>query len=399
MAWLDNYRKAKFRNVSFFVPSAENSGGRRGAIFEFPNRDIPYVEDMGRKARRHTVDAIIVGDNYMSIRNDLINALEKKGSGKLVHPYIGTLDVLCIDYTFSERVEEGRMVKFSMNFVETGLLKFPETIIDTTGDVAAKKLSALQQAKLNYTNRMLALQRARRPVYTQYDNLVNTVEFAIELLEDAKGTVSDASSYRRELTNLFDNLRTALLNNDNFADSLSDLMTFGTNEDDDFPVDAENARNQIDEMKVMFDFMPTETLGATGVEAPSTIFQDFFQTLAVINALGLMSILEYDSVNEAREIRNVIYTKLDELLIATSDDELYTTLYDLQTAVTRDLNRRATSLPVLAEWVSNISLPAIVISHELYGSIDEEQDIIDRNNVSHPLFVPGGVPIEVKISV
>jgi prophage DNA circulation protein len=396
MAWLDNYRQAKFRGISFFVPTAESSGGRRGAVYEFPKKDTPYVEDMGRKVRRFNVEAIIVGDDYMVTRNQLINALEKEGPGKLVHPYLGTLDVFCMDYSFRETSREGRMVSFNMVFTEAGLLKFPNEIIDTTGDAALKKTTALQAAKLNYTNRMLDLKRRRRPIATQYDAMVDTVEFGLEVLDDAKKTVSSSSAYKRDLINLVDDVRSAIFDDDFLSQSILDLMTFGTNEDDEFSADETNAKAQYEEMKQMFELAPTETLTE---DDPSLIFTDFYQINAVINAMGLMTIIDYDSVEESQEIREVVYAKLEELMVATDDDDLYVALYNLQTSVTRDLEVRAATLPRLAEYVPNVSLPAIVIAHELYGNIDEEQDLIDRNRIAHPSFVPGGQPIEVRILV
>jgi prophage DNA circulation protein len=94
-----------------------------------------------------------------------------------------------------------------------------------------------------------------------------------------------------------------------------------------------------------------------------------------------------------------VYIKLEELILNVIDDDLYFSLYDLQTAVTRDLNERAAELPRLAELTLNNSLPALVVSHDLYGNISQEQDIVDRNNVAHPSFVPGGIPIEVLTDV
>lgn len=394
MAWLDNYRQARYRGIPFFVPSTESGGGRRGATFEFPKRDTPYVEDMGRKVRRFNLDAIIVGDDYMQIRDQLIRALEKKGTGKLVHPYLGSLDVFCNDYSFKESSTEGRMVSFSISFTESGLLEFPNVSIDTTVNTALKKTSALQQAKLNYMNRMLELKRDRRPIVAQWDLMKDTVEFGLEVLNNAKKTVSSVSSYKRDLLNLADNVGSAIFDDDFLSQSILDLMTFGTNEDDEFAVDESNAKDQLDEIQGMSNFVPTETISEND---PSLIFADFYRINSVINSLGLMTIIEYDSVDEAQEIRQVVYEQLNEILINLDDDDLYTSLYDLQTAVTQDFDTRVDLLPRLTEYVPIVSLPALVIAHEIYGNIDEEQDLIDRNKIANPNFVPGSQAIEVRI--
>ena len=93
----------------------------------------------------------------------------------------------------------------------------------------------------------------------------------------------------------------------------------------------------------------------------------------------------------------IVYEKVEELLLSTEDDDFYTALYNLQTSVSRDIDERSRQLARLASYTLNASLPAIVVTHDLYGNINEESEIIARNKISHPLFVPGGIPIEVKI--
>ncbi len=41
------------------------------------------------------------------------------------------------------------------------------------------------------------------------------------------------------------------------------------------------------------------------------------------------------------------------------------------------------------------TLPSLVLAQELYGSVDQEADIIARNSISNPLLVIGGTALEV----
>lgn len=391
MGWLKDYRQANFRGIEFFVPTSNTSGGRRTAIFEFPKLDIPYVEDMGRKARTFTVDALIIGEDYMTVQKKLIQALEKPGKGKLIHPYQGSLDVICLNYTFSERSRDGRMVAFSMNFIEAGVKQSPKAIIDTTSDVAIKKEVALEASKSAYVKSVETLAL----VQTEYDNLLITIDKSLDSMDEVKRTVSSISRYQRDFENLKARLVATVLSAQELVDDITSLMTFGTNADDDgAEVDASNANGQLDEMRNLFG---VEGDDAVSDNDPSPLFSEYFQQNALINAMGLMSIVEYDSVDQADEIRAIIYAKLESFLITVTDDDTYIALYDLQTSVTRDLELRAQDLPRLGEFTPNNSLPAIVIAYSLYGNIDEEADIIARNKINNPNFVPGGIPLEVKI--
>lgn len=390
MSWLDDYRQAKFRSAYFYVSNAENSSGRRSAVHEFPKQDTPYVEDMGRKARTHRIEAYILGEDYFSIRDELQQALEKEGPGKLVHPYLGTLDVICTDYSFRESIRETRMARFTITFAEAGLLKFPSATVDATADVARKKSSALDRVK----SALEKVYSIASVPYSLSQNAINTIDNGLSVIEDAKKSVSAVSDFRRDIENMKGKVIQLAYDVTDLAQEFVDAMTFGTNEDDSFEATAENSRDQLREMTDMFEFEPEDSISDG---EPASHFAEFIQRNAVINAMGLMSIIEFDSLDEAVEFRTIVFDKAEEILLDVDDDDFYTSLYDLKTAVTRDLDTRILELARLVEYTLNASLPAVMVSHDLYANIDEEQDIIERNNVEHPLFVPGGVPLEVRI--
>ena len=68
--WRAKLRKASFRGVEFGVTDAEGEGGRRTVTHEFPQRDLPYVEDMGLATAKFTLQAFVLGADYMAIEGD-----------------------------------------------------------------------------------------------------------------------------------------------------------------------------------------------------------------------------------------------------------------------------------------------------------------------------------------
>ena len=63
--FFSSLRQASFRGAQFEVDDVDASGGRRLVKHEYPLRDVPYAEDMGRKAREYSVKAFIVqGRSY-----------------------------------------------------------------------------------------------------------------------------------------------------------------------------------------------------------------------------------------------------------------------------------------------------------------------------------------------
>ena len=56
----ENLRPASFRGVAFEVESHSESGGRRVELHEYPLRDTPYAEDLGKKAGKWQIEAFLV---------------------------------------------------------------------------------------------------------------------------------------------------------------------------------------------------------------------------------------------------------------------------------------------------------------------------------------------------
>jgi hypothetical protein len=115
--WKMQLRAASFRGVSFGVTADESEGGRRTVTHEFPQREAPYVEDLGGAPRRFTVQAFVLGSDYMSRRDALEAALQQPGPGTLVHPWYGEVQVCqTAPYKVRHSAQDGGMAVFQLFF-------------------------------------------------------------------------------------------------------------------------------------------------------------------------------------------------------------------------------------------------------------------------------------------
>lgn len=392
MGWQDRYRSAQFRNIKFFVPNAEGRGGRKTVVHELPEKDIPYIQDLGRSGRRFTLEAYTIGDDYDIQRDDLLSALEKGGSGKLVHPYLGILDVAILDFSWRETFREMGMCRFQISCIESGALKFPTGIVDTSQAVQVSKKTALQELQETFLEVYNVLSVPR----TITQSAIDTVEKAFSVIEGAKFAVSAASAFRRDIETLRGKAIALAYDGQELAQNIIEAITFGTNQDDATPVTEENARQNFNDMRKLFDFESVPPI-RPDLGNPSNEIAALVKQASVINAAGLLGVMSYASANEAEELRNIVFARLDPIMEETEDDDYYEALYELRTRIVDDLAKRIKKLPVLSVHRLPISLPAIVVSYDLYGTLEREKSIIDRNNISHPAFVPGSVPLEVLI--
>jgi prophage DNA circulation protein len=122
---------AFFRMAPFHVDANSRTSGRRVVLHEFPKRDTPYAEDMGRSARRFPVTGYVIGPDYQIWRELLVLALEAEGPGLLILPTLLQRDTILVqprEYTVRETRQAGGMAEFEMQFVEAGETGFTSDI-------------------------------------------------------------------------------------------------------------------------------------------------------------------------------------------------------------------------------------------------------------------------------
>lgn len=127
--WRAALQPASFGGAGFHVEVDSQAGGRRNALHEFPHRDIPWAEDMGRKARHWGITGYVIGPNYTDDRDALIAVCEQEGPFALVHPSLGTVQANIDDYASVEHREQGGYCVFDLRFVEAGTQ--PGTVVST----------------------------------------------------------------------------------------------------------------------------------------------------------------------------------------------------------------------------------------------------------------------------
>ncbi|MFH5924548.1 DNA circularization N-terminal domain-containing protein [Roseomonas xinghualingensis] len=133
--WRDHLRPAFWRDVHFKVIGSEGLAGRRVHLHEYPFRDEPWAEDLGRRTRSFTVRGYLIGDDVDQQLLDIEAAAEQPGSGTLVHPLRGEMEVTLLALGWSDAWDEGRVVRLIMEFVETGARRFPTSIMDGAAEI------------------------------------------------------------------------------------------------------------------------------------------------------------------------------------------------------------------------------------------------------------------------
>lgn len=395
MGWREQLRPASFRGVPFGVDGTDASGGRRVALHEYPNRDLPYAEDMGRKAREFAVDGFVLGADYMAARDALIDALERSGPGVLVHPYRGTQRVQVTDYRIRESSTEGGLARFSISFVEAGTLESPTVAVDTAAAVSARADSALAAAKNHFSGKFSV---DGQPGWVTSAASAN-VAAALDAMQDVGGRLpvlpAEAADFQRGLSLLSQSVSDIIHSPANLAGSITDYIA-EMGRILQRPGDALKVYGSLGGFGGGFKPVPTTTATNRQQAANQAGTVDLMRTAGAIELARATSNIDYASRDDALAARTASLDALDAVA-ETADDLTYQELVGLRAAVVNDIATRGAQLPRIASVRPTDTVPALVLAYRTYGDATRDSEIVSRNALRHPGFVPGGTDIEVLI--
>jgi prophage DNA circulation protein len=149
--WRDDLVPAAFDGNEFFVEVGGRQGGRRLVVHQFPKKEDPYTEDMGRQATRFSVRGYCIQSSqrpdYRPARDALQQRLDTGGYGSLQLPTMRPMKVACLQYRLTEEERLGGYCVFDMEFVEAGASPFKPSA--SAQQQLLSKASALQTRTLS----------------------------------------------------------------------------------------------------------------------------------------------------------------------------------------------------------------------------------------------------------
>lgn len=405
-AWRKQLQRASFRGVPFYVRSADTEEGRRGVLHEYPLRDEPFVEDMGRKAGEFSLEAFVIGDDYFKARDALRDALKKPGVGELVHPTLGRLKVAQVaPFRFAESlVDEGGVARFTLRFTETAenLQPAAETntaaVVDAQADAATEAVAdefadkfsidglpdfTAADAMALFSDATAAIEAARAGVMPDLTVVGEFIGEVSRFSSSLSSLILAPRTLATQVLGLFSGLRNAVLRPFNAFTSLAKFFGYGTSRP---PV-------------------PLTTTARRAQATNRTAIVSLAQRAAVIEAARAVARIDFKApvtpgapritYQQAVALREQLADALEDAA-STASANTYNALMDLRAAVVRDITARGTDLPRLVTISMPATLPALVVAYRAFGDATREAELVARNPiiVRHPGFVPGGVGLE-----
>jgi prophage DNA circulation protein len=369
MSWREGLIDASFRGIYFEVEATKSKFGRRTTRHEYPKRDTPAIEDLGRATRELQMTAFIIGDDYMARRDELIEAAEEPGKGVLAHPFIGELDVYCEAFELSETTADGGMATIAFSFVEAGELSLP------TANSEAASAAGSASAKV---------------IDDSLDNLLKAFDDALDAVGDAMSAVNAATDAVRDALHspgkIVGKIGAAVAAADAIADNIADLATNPT----DLAAQVEKLFTAIADADAIFLFLKASPPVIDATTNEKAIAHSYAQNGLAAAGLALVSD-EFDTYEEAEEAANKFAFFVDTEAANTSG-AVFDSLSSLKNAVIAAIYANAIKLPKL-KTIDVFMASSIPLAFELYGDAERADEITRRNKIAHGGFISGALRV------
>lgn len=428
MAWRDRLQPASFRGVAFEYQSDDLGGiGRRSVVHEYPKRDTPYVEDMGRSVEEISIEAIVIGRDYLTQLDELLKALRAEGPGELVHPFYGRIQVIAAGCRVRHSFEDGGLARVSMSFTEAGENQYPAAGAVPQLEIATFRESLLQSAFNRFTEKfgidgwpdwvstdsLAAVQEGFTTAQQLYSDFVSgdyagllgglplpsSLDAAV--LSEVAGVVGFAQS---AYTKIISGTWLSLLGEPGAlaASMLAFVSGFGGSSSSSTSA-YRRAAGPTSALSLAKAYSSRQRLAAP-VTASGALAQARSNTLAVQDLLIHAAIAK--AAVQIADVSDPVYDDLQGWkgeLVSVIDTEIarpgqpqptVEALADLRGAVSRYVLAEASTASRLVEVTPREVTPAAVLAYDLYEDASRSEEITRRNGLAHPGFVP---PATLKV--
>lgn len=410
--WRDELLPASFRGIRFLTDQAAVPIGMKGQLHEFPQRDDPFFEQLGKQSQIHTMTAWIIGDDCFVRRDKLLEALETPGAGELVHPWLGRMSVKAGDCKMNHSRREGGLVAFDLTFYPDKPRQFPVARVNTQQQVVKSSDSLLESALARYKAAMAKVDQARlgiiglrnslsnvyRVIQQQFAPLVglfNGVTGFVQSLMNSPGALGALfSSYFSDFTGLGfsgsgSSYRSFIGTATQHSEAVSGINTVAQAGGADNVAAAQATADLVQDallvqVGLIISEMPVASQPTSGDATPS------------VDQQAIQPILrpEVPVADDVLELRDSLSDAIYEASLK-ADYFHYQALNTLRQDLVRHLTAVAQSGVRLVDITPAETLPALVLAYRRFGDATRAGEVVQRNRIRHPGFVP---PVPLKIA-
>lgn len=401
--WLKTLWPASFKGVPFYFESDDEEGGRDNVKHVFPHRDPPFIEDMGEALRFYGGAAYVHGDAADALATALKAALTSGGVGMLMVPYFGPVQVHCETFKRTTARDQMGYVAFELKFVRAGAASayISVPLLQNVAFTAAGSLAAVIAGQ--FPRLISTLNQADYVVSAAADTLADAAA-AVDVLRQSYAVDTTTSAKLRDgVTSFLAALPDQVSNTappSAAAPAVLSLVGLVRQLGDGLPVESA-VRASLE----LLDAFPAPSVPASvtvaGQPNLSTTARAAYQNAdAAARAVRLAALTAYaegvlrmtfaarpEGVTARAEVAERFEAELYNTTGAENHD-LFVAINVLRGAVIDWLAKTINTLAPVIVVESAMIMPSLALAWALYADPMRAVELVARNNVRHPSFMP-----------
>jgi prophage DNA circulation protein len=401
-------RIASFRGVQFWVQSDEVEVGRRLVVHEFPNRDRPFVEDLGEKHTSYHVSAYLASDSVLAEKDSLLAACRRRGVGTLVLPTEGGQMVRCKSARRTHEKDQLGFIAFKLEFVEagTGLSATPIALLERL------TLAAFDDGLLPITRAFLAEYNALRQDAWVIASAISSIQSWAETVDltrlgthmttDALATIGQSvETFHRDAAGLamdgadVVHISATTVDQSSVAGLGGALVATANTLLDEFRAGCVDEITAFDALTGLAEFgardvmLPAYGISGRRDESNLLALNSMFRRLALGHLAVAAAEADWKDRAAAVRARATVSELFErELHLASGRTDVFAALSAIRGKAAQAVSQKLADLDPVVTVESNAVMPSIVWGYRLYNDARRATDLIARNRIAHPSFMP-----------
>lgn len=389
--------RSSFRGVPFYTNSTNLSSGHRLTDHTFINNGTK-TEDNGLQNKTFSITGYIGGEDYLTVKSDIINALDVLDDGILIDKFYGTLTVKVESYSVNEEISKLGMATINMTFKKSENNLVIKTLTNYNLDYEDVVFD-------NFRNKYDPFlgEEILNDVANGIKNIMQKVEDCIKFLEDARDfvqdvkstigkTISRVKSSVLSVSSLIDEIISIassfdkVLSLDSFGAKQQNSLTNGIRESMN-SVNRSSFDSSIDEIANKQIKLFTYTLNALLIQTciknlDNVTFStgDNFGSCKN-DILTVMELLESDIVSSLDEDITKIVTRKNLLDKYQESKKIFVQIY----------TQKYSGLQNLQDTDIIATTDILTLTMDRYNDISRVDEVIENNDILDPLFINGNI--------
>lgn len=395
-------QRASFRGVPFLVSSTGFTGGRRLVRKRFPNSDRQALEDLGLNPREFVISGVVAAQrdpsgaeikDYREIRNALIAALETRGTGVLIHPFLGRFEkVAVVGFNLSESMTSLGDAPIEMTFSINSADSLPKATESVVGSISAGSVSVLAATVASVASGFVVTESffgnftdAVEKITAVGDGVRDAVEVTATDVDSLDAFVLKIESYQGSVLTSIGNPQVLGQDTIDLVSSIKDL----------YP-------NQVDtffSLTRLFDFGDNDTtivkntVGRTERRKNRNVMNSAVQSPALSEAYLAAANITFDTTDDIDSAAVILEDQWQKLLAAgIMDEDEEESLTKLRVSTNLFFDQERDLRPRVVTIRTNLT-SASLLAYQYYGESSQGDTIAKLNGFQDGAGIEGNVKV------